>query len=544
MPEKKLKVLFLCTGNSCRSQMAEGWARALKSDVIEAHSAGIDTHGLNPNAVAVMAEAGIDISSQHSKHLDELDGVPFDCVITVCDNARESCPVFPGRAMTIHQSFDDPPSLAKGAASEEEALGHYRRVRDEIRAFVETLPGALSGVKETAMGNDAHATDDGQGLGFFERYLTVWVVLSIVGGILLGKVAPGIARTLDGMAIMVNGAPVVSIPIAICLFFMMYPIMVKIDFGGVVRAGRNVKPVSLTLFVNWAIKPFTMYAISFLFLGVLFRGFIGADAIDLVKMPFGLDLPVGAVYGAGTVVLEGGIKMLAVPLWRSYLAGCILLGIAPCTAMVLVWGYLARGSDEHTLVMVAINSLTMLLLFGVLGGFLLGVGQLPVPWQALLLSIAVYVALPLVAGFFSRRWIVSAKGETWFREKFLHLLTPVTIGALLLTLVLLFSFKGEVILANPLTILYIAVPLFIQTVFIFALTYALARWLRLSYRDAAPSAMIGASNHFEVAIATSVMLFGLSSGAALATVVGVLIEVPVMLMLVRVCRRTQGWFAA
>ncbi|NNE07669.1 MAG: ACR3 family arsenite efflux transporter [Gemmatimonadetes bacterium] len=394
------------------------------------------------------------------------------------------------------------------------------------------------------MENGAYAKEDGQGLGFFERYLTVWVLLCIVGGVSLGKIAPGFAQALDGMAIMVGGAPVVSIPIAICLFFMMYPIMVKIDFGGVIRAGRNVKPVSLTLFVNWLIKPFTMYGISFLFLGVLFRGFIGPDAIDLVKMPLGLDLPVGSAYGAGTVVLQDGVKQLAVPLWRSYLAGCILLGIAPCTAMVLVWGYLARGSDEHTLVMVAINSLTMLFLFGVLGGFLLGVGQLPVPWQALLLSIAIYVALPLVAGYLSRLWIVAAKGETWFREKFLHVLTPVTIVALLLTLVLLFSFKGEVILANPLTILYIAVPLFIQTVFIFALTYALARWLRLSYRDAAPSAMIGASNHFEVAIATSVMLFGLSSGAALATVVGVLIEVPVMLMLVRICKRTQGWFEA
>jgi ACR3 family arsenite transporter len=212
--------------------------------------------------------------------------------------------------------------------------------------------------------------------------------------------------------------------------------------------------------------------------------------------------------------------------------------------MVLVWGYLARGNDGHTLVMVAINSLTMLLLYGPLGGFLLGVGRLPVPWQALLLSISIYVALPLVAGYVSRRWIVAAKGEDWFRERFLHLLTPVTIGALLVTLILLFSFKGEVILSNPLTILWIAVPLFIQTVFIFAITYGVARWLGLSYRDAAPSAMIGASNHFEVAIATAVMLFGLSSGAALATVVGVLIEVPVMLMLVRVCTRTADWFPA
>jgi ACR3 family arsenite transporter len=253
-------------------------------------------------------------------------------------------------------------------------------------------------------------------------------------------------------------------------------------------------------------------------------------------------LAVGTVHGAGEVVLQNGVKMLQIPLWRSFLAGCILLGIAPCTAMVLVWGYLARGNDGHTLVMVAINSLTMLLLYGPLGGFLLGVGRLPVPWEALVLSIAIYVALPLIAGYISRLLIIRTKGEVWFREKFLHILTPVAIVALLFTLVLLFSFKGDIILTKPLIILWIAIPLFIQTNLIFWMTYGLARWIKLSYEDAAPSAMIGASNHFEVAIATATLVFGLSSGAALATVVGVLIEVPVMLMLVRICLRTKRWF--
>jgi ACR3 family arsenite transporter len=222
--------------------------------------------------------------------------------------------------------------------------------------------------------------------------------------------------------------------------------------------------------------------------------------------------------------------------------GGFLLGVAPCTAMVLVWGYLARGNDGHTLVMVAINSLTMLVLYGVLGGFLLGVGRLPVPWQALLLSIGIYVALPLAAGYVSRKAIIAARGAAWFDARFLPVLTPITITALLATLVLLFSFKGDVIVANPLTILWIAIPLFIQTVLIFAIGYLLARRMKLGYADAAPTAMIGASNHFEVAIATATMLFGISSGAALATVVGVLIEVPVMLMLVRFCLRTEGWF--
>lgn len=385
---------------------------------------------------------------------------------------------------------------------------------------------------------------DVKGLGFFERYLTLWVGLCIAGGVAVGKLFPKIGPALDSMSICVNGAPVVSIPIAVCLFLMMYPIMVKIDFKEALKAGSSLKPVSLTLIVNWAVKPFTMYAISLLFLGVLFYGLIGPEAKDLVKTPLGLDIPDGAVYGSGRVVMQDGVKMLEIPLWRSYLAGCILLGIAPCTAMVLVWGYLAKGNDGLTLVMVAINSLSMLVLYGPLGGFLLGVGQLPVPWQALLLSTGIYVALPLVAGYLSRRLIIGRFGIEWFEGKFLHVLTPVTILALLATLVILFSLKGEMIVSNPLTILWIAVPLFLQTVLIFGVSYWLARVLKLSYEDAAPSAMIGASNHFEVAIATATMLFGLSSGAALATVVGVLIEVPVMLMLVRICLGTKGLFKA
>jgi ACR3 family arsenite transporter len=392
------------------------------------------------------------------------------------------------------------------------------------------------------MAMETERLEKARGLGFFEKYLYVWVILCIMAGIVSGKLAPGVAKYLDSLSIYVGKAPVVSIPIAVCLFFMMYPIMVKIDFREVLNAGKNLKPVGLTMFVNWAIKPFTMYAISVFFLGTLFITFIGPDAMDYVKMPFGLDLPVGETYGVGKVVLQNGFKMLEIPLWRSYLAGCILLGIAPCTAMVLVWGFLARGNDGHTLVMVAINSLTMLLLYGPLGGFLLGVGRLPVPWQALVLSIGIYVALPLVAGYLSRKAIINAKGEKWFKEKFLHILTPITILALLITLILLFSFKGAVILSNPLTILWIAIPLFIQTNLIYWLGYGLSKVINLTYEDAAPSAMIGASNHFEVAIATATMLFGLSSGAALATVVGVLIEVPVMLMLVKICLKTTHWF--
>ena len=298
----------------------------------------------------------------------------------------------------------------------------------------------------------------------------------------------------------------------------------------------------LTLFVNWCVKPFTMLAIASFFLGTVFLHFIGPEAVDLVKLPFGLDPE-----GARPTARARSSCRTGSSCWR-FLFGGATWPAASCWASRRAPRWCSSGATSrraataHTLVMVAINSLTMLVLYGVLGGFLLGVGRLPVPWQALLLSIGIYVALPLVAGFLSRKWIIAVKGEPWFREKFLHVLTPITIGALLLTLVLLFSFKGDVILANPLTILWIAVPLVLQTLLIFGIGYALARVLRLRYADAAPTAMIGASNHFEVAIATAVMLFGLSSGAALATVVGVLIEVPLMLALVRFCLKTQGWF--
>ena len=348
-------------------------------------------------------------------------------------------------------------------------------------------------------------------LSFFEKYLTLWVIGCIGLGILLGKLFPQAAVTLDSISIYQ-----VSIPIAICLFFMMYPIMVKIDFAEVIKAGKTPKPVLLTLIVNWCIKPFTMLAIATLFLGVLFKGWL-----------------------PGVEIVKGGAQ---VELYRSYISGCILLGIAPCTAMVLVWGHLSKGNDGHTLVMVAINSLTMLFFYAPLGGWLLGVNRMPIPWQTIVLSVVIYVGLPLFLGYHSRRLIIAKKGMKWFEEKFLHYLTPVSIGALLVTLVLLFSFKGELIIEQPQVIFLIAIPLFIQTCFIFVLTYSIAKWLKLSYRDAAPSALIGASNHFEVAIATSAMLFGLSSGASLATVVGVLIEVPVMLMLVRVCLRTRYFF--
>jgi arsenite transporter len=347
-------------------------------------------------------------------------------------------------------------------------------------------------------------------LSFFERYLTVWVLLCILGGIALGRLFPAIAVALDAMSLYQ-----VSIPIAICLFFMMYPIMVKIDFSQAKRAVQTPKPVLLTLVVNWLIKPFTMVLFAQIFLGWLFRPLI-----------------------QGTEIIRGSEIALA----DSYIAGTILLGIAPCTAMVLMWGYLSFSNQGLTLVMVALNSLAMLFLYAPLGRWLLAANNLAVPWQTIVLSVLIYVGLPLLAGSVSRTWILRHQGKAWFEQVFLKYLSPIAVIALLTTLVLLFAFKGDLIVRNPLHILLIAVPLFIQTNFIFLISYVTAQKMGLVYEDAAPASLIGASNHFEVAIATAVTLFGLNSGAALATVVGVLIEVPVMLMLVEICKRTAFWF--
>ncbi len=354
------------------------------------------------------------------------------------------------------------------------------------------------------------AVQAGGTLNRFERYLTLWVFLCIVAGILLGRLFPGVAVALDRMSVYQ-----VSIPIAVCLFFMMYPIMVKIDFSQAKKAAKTPRPVVLTLVINWLIKPFTMVLFAQVFLGGIFRSFL-----------------------AETEMIRGTEIALA----DSYIAGCILLGIAPCTAMVMMWGYLSFSNQGHTLVMVAVNSLAMLFLYAPLGRWLLAANDLVVPWQTIVLSVLIYVGLPLLAGALSRTWILRHRGRDYFENVFLKYLSPISVIALLTTLVLLFAFKGDLIVRNPLHIVMIAVPLFIQTNVIFGLTYVAAQKLGLVYEDAAPAALIGASNHFEVAIATAVTLFGLNSGAALATVVGVLIEVPVMLMLVEFCKKTAFWF--
>lgn len=359
----------------------------------------------------------------------------------------------------------------------------------------------MTTTEETAVGAPAAVEQQGGGLDFFGRYLSLWVALCIVAGVAIGQLAPVVPAVLSRFEY-----ASVSIPVAILIWLMIYPMMVQIDFSSIVRAGRQPKGLIITLTVNWLIKPFTMFLVAWLFFRVIFAPWIPAD------------------------------------LATEYLAGAILLGAAPCTAMVFVWSYLTRGDAAYTLVQVAVNDLILLVAFAPIVLLLLGISAITVPYDTVLLSVLLYIVVPLAAGYLSRVYLIRRKGMAWFTEVFLKRLGPLTTIGLLLTLILLFSFQGEVILNNPFHIALIAVPLIIQTIFIFAIAYGWARLWRLNHAVAAPAAMIGASNFFELAVATAIVLFGLNSGAALATVVGVLVEVPVMLVLVRFANATRDQF--
>lgn len=340
-----------------------------------------------------------------------------------------------------------------------------------------------------------------QGIGFFEKYLTIWVVLCIIIGIAVGQWLPAIPQTLSKFEY-AN----VSIPVAILIWLMIYPMMLKVDFQSVKNVGKRPKGIIVTCVTNWLIKPFTMFGIAYLFFYVVFKAFIPAGLAE------------------------------------EYLAGAVLLGAAPCTAMVFVWSYLTKGDAAYTLVQVAVNDLIILVAFAPIVAFLLGVGGVSIPWDTLLLSVGLFVVIPLAAGVITRIMVIRRKGVEYFNNVFIKKFNNYTVGGLLLTLIILFSFQGETILNNPLHILLIAVPLVLQTVLIFFITYGWAKWWKLPHNIAAPAGMIGASNFFELAVAVAISLFGLQSGAALATVVGVLVEVPVMLMLVIIANSTRKYF--
>ncbi len=338
-------------------------------------------------------------------------------------------------------------------------------------------------------------------MGFFERYLSIWVFLCIVIGVAIGQFLPEVPAFLSQFEY-AN----VSIPVALLIWLMIYPMMLKIDFSTILQATKKPKGLTVTTVTNWLIKPFTMYLISYFFLKIVFSPWISDD------------------------------------LGTQYLAGAILLGAAPCTAMVFVWSHLTKGDPAYTLVQVAVNDIILLFAFTPIVAFLLGVSNVFVPYNTLLLSVLLFVVIPFVAGYLSRRYIVRDKGLDYFEKTFIPKFNNTTIIGLLLTLIIIFSFQGDVILSNPLHIVLIAVPLILQTFLIFAVAYGWAKAWRLPHNIAAPAAMIGASNFFELAVAVAIALFGLNSGATLTTVVGVLVEVPVMLALVGIANKTRGYF--
>ena len=333
-------------------------------------------------------------------------------------------------------------------------------------------------------------------MGFFERYLTVWVGLCIIVGIVLGQFLGSSITVLSDMNI-----STVNIPVAILVWLMIYPMMVQIDFSSIARVGSNPRGLALTLTINWLIKPFTMAFFAWIFFDKLYAAYLSPE------------------------------------LAKEYIAGAILLGAAPCTAMVFVWSYLTDGDPGYTLVQVAVNDLVLLIAFIPIVKFLLGVSNIEIPFDALLSSVVIFVVIPLGAGYLSNRILMKTKGEQWFKTVFLPMLKPVSIVALLSTLVLLFAFQGEKILASPKDIFLIAIPLTIQTYLIFFIAWYMGRKMKLPHCICSPASMIGASNFFELAVAVAIALFGLNSGAALVTVVGVLIEVPVMLSLVKLSNR-------
>jgi ACR3 family arsenite transporter len=334
-------------------------------------------------------------------------------------------------------------------------------------------------------------------LDFFERYLSVWVALCIVIGIGFGKLFPGVVEVLSKLEV-----SHVNLPIAVLVWLMIYPMMLKIDFSAIAKVGDKPKGLLITLFINWLVKPFSMAFLGWLFFKQLFIGLIGADMAN------------------------------------QYMAGVIILAAAPCTAMVFVWSYLTDGDPAYTLVQVAINDLIMLVLFVPIVMFLLGVSDIVVPKDVLFMSVLLYIVIPLAAGYLTRRVLIFSHGEEWFNTKLLAPLKPVTISALLATLIIIFAFQGEVITGNWFSIVLIAIPILIQVYFNSTLAYSLAKYFKVPYSIAAPGALIGASNFFELAVAVAISLFGLQSGATLATVVGVLVEVPVMLSVCSFCNRT------
>jgi len=470
------RILFVCVENSNRSQMAEAFARAHGGARVEAHSAGSRPSGsINPRAVKMMAERGIDLGAQHSKSLQDVGDEPFDAVVTM--GCGDACPWIPA-ARREDWALPDPKHLSDDG---------FRAVRDEIESRVQAL---LRKLPTNAASKPA--------LGAFERWLSLWVGLCILAGIGIGRLFPQAFQALGAMQI-----AHINLPIGVLIWLMIVPMLMRVDFGSLGAVRQHWRGFGVTLFVNWAVKPFSMALLGWIFIRHLFAQWLPPEQHD------------------------------------SYIAGLILLAAAPCTAMVFVWSQLVDGEPNFTLTQVALNDTIMVFAFAPIVALLLGVAAIAVPWATLLLSVALYIVLPLALAQAVRVRLRRSRGTL---EAVLRALHPLSLLALLATLVLLFAFQGEAIMRQPLVIALLAVPITIQVVFNAALAYGLNRLGGEAHCVAGPSALIGASNFFELAVATAIALFGFQSGAALATVVGVLIEVPLMLGVVAVVNRSRIWY--
>lgn len=480
MSEQVPHILFVCVENSGRSQIAEGFARAFGGDRVAAYSAGSRPSGrINPRAVAFMRERGVDLRAHRSKGLDELPlGVTWDAVVTM--GCGDACPYLPARTR-LDWDLPDPKAMNDD---------DLRRVIDRIAVLVREVVERVAPKRR---------------LNVFERYLSLWVAACMVVGVTLGKLVPAFVAAVRRLEF--GEGSRINVAIAVLIWLMVYPMMLKIDFGSLLEVRKRPRGLLVTLFVNWVVKPFSMAFLGWLFFKHLFLPWIGPELAD------------------------------------QYVAGVIILAAAPCTAMVFVWSYLTDGDPAYTLVQVSLNDLIMLALFApIVGGLVTGASGLQIPFSVLLYSVVAFILIPLSLGSLSRAILIRAKGKTWFESVYLPYFHPVTTVALLATLVLIFAFQADNLTRHFAHVLLIAVPILLQVYFNSGLAYGLMRAFRVPHNVAAPGALIGASNFFELAVAVAITLFGADSGAALATVVGVLVEVPVMLSVCAFCNRTRHWF--